>query len=129
LAMIALVAANRIGLYHDVWLTAALDGRYRLYGLIVAAVCAIDLLRRMESQRWLSRGALVVLIGALALDVDWYFYRANHAYAAAQSRLHAINLWMRTGDTSELPSWANSPEMAGHALARAAEAAVFTPGK
>ena len=127
IAMIALIAVNRALLYQDAMLAAMLDGRYKLYGLLVAAVCAIDLLRRLEFRRSLPHCAVIVLLGTFVLDVDWYFYRANHAYAAAQTRLHAMESWMRTGNTSELPSWANSPEMAGQALARATDAGIFKP--
>jgi hypothetical protein len=127
LAMIFLIAVNRMLLYQDAMLAAALDGRYKLYGLLITAVCAINLLRRIQYKRWSAYGAALVLLGAFLMDVDWYFYRANHAYSAAQSRLHAIDVWVRTGSTSELPSWANSPEMAGRALERAADAGIFFP--
>jgi hypothetical protein len=128
LMLAATIAVNRIQVYNDSWLRAALDGRYRIYGLLVFAACAIDLVRRAEKrERWQLRAPLIALTAAAALNVVWYAYRTNHAVRAADSRSHALALWVRNGDPSELPSWNHPADMAGQALSRAVKAGVFKP--
>ena len=128
LMTIALITLNRAPLYKDVMLIATLDGRYRIYGLLVAALCMIDCLQQLDSRQLLTRRLLgSVMACALIFNVGWYAYRADTMGAAALARTVALQIWLRTGDTSELPSWALEPEIAGRILHRATAAGVFRP--
>jgi hypothetical protein len=128
LMMITLVVLSRAHLHEETALGASLDGRYRIYGLLIAALCIIDVLRQLDTrQRLTARLMGAVLAGALTFNVGWYAYRFDTIRFAALTRTHGLQTWMKTGDSSELRSWAVPTDTAAAILGRAVAAGVFRP--
>jgi hypothetical protein len=122
-----LIAVNRVGIYSDDWVLAALDGRYRLYGLVACTACLVDAYQNMGGNRWLRHARPAVLAGAMVFSFGWYILRVGPDTGSARTRVDALQHWLSTGDPSLLPSWANSPTMAGDALTAAVMDGIFRP--
>ena len=126
--LVVIIAVQRSEQYEEVLLSASLDGRYRIYSLMIAAVCVLDVLRRLRDGRRLGTALIpAVVTCAVIFNIGWYVHRLDTMREMAVDRVQALQIWLATGDESRLPSWDLRPETAARLLALAIRAGVFRP--
>ncbi|MBK8755551.1 MAG: hypothetical protein IPL99_29755 [Candidatus Competibacteraceae bacterium] len=105
---------------------AALDGRYRIYGILFAAIVFIGVLHNFQSRGYLSvKNKKIVLLIALFFNIGW-FYRFDSIRYTAQHRTQAMRVF-GYHDPSVLPIWAVIPEYAASNLDKAISSGVYKP--
>jgi hypothetical protein len=126
--LVVVIAIQRSQEYEDMLLSASLDGRYRIYGLMIAALCVVDVLRRLSPHGRLGRAIIPAAVACVVIfNIVWYVHRLDTMRDMAASRQQALQIWLATGDASRLPSWDLRPETAAQFLSLAIRAGVFRP--
>ena len=126
--LVAVIAIQRSQEYEEVLLSASLDGRYRIYSLMIAAVCVLDFLRRLKERGRLGTALIPTIVTcAVIFNIGWYVHRVDAMRDMAVDRVQALQLWLATGDESRLPSWDLPPETAAQLLSLAIRVGVFRP--
>ncbi|MBK8755523.1 MAG: hypothetical protein IPL99_29590 [Candidatus Competibacteraceae bacterium] len=126
--MLLLIVVGRTELYHDNLMKAALDGRYRIYGILFAAIVFIGVLHNFQSRGYLSvKNKKIVLLIALFFNIGWFSYRFDSIRYTAQHRTQAMRVYLATHDPSVLPIWAVIPEYAASNLDKAISSGVYKP--
>jgi hypothetical protein len=103
LLMIALIVAARVSIYEGRIAEAAIDGRYRIYGILTAAVLAVSAVDKFASSPAMrTRIRVAAVLCALAFNVGWFAARIPSMNAAAKERTEGMRLYLLSHDTSRL---------------------------
>lgn len=122
------IAIDRVIEYQNNVVAASLDGRYRLYGLLILAICAVDIVRRaghVHHPGSLMRNAIVA--GSVLFCGCQYALSFPELREGAKAREAAFQHWRQTGDSRALSRPAGNSADPGRVLSRAAQLRVFRP--
>jgi hypothetical protein len=126
--MIALIVVGRTEIYQDDLLSASLDGRYRLYGMLFTAVLAISLVRSLESAGFSTARLQVAVVAiALVVNVHTYVYKSAQLERWAENWVAAMRSYVQEGDDSRLSTWALPRDQATRQLDQAIVAGRYRP--
>lgn len=126
--MLLLIVVGRTETYHDDLIDAALDSRYRIYGIIFTAFVLIDVLYRLQLRGFLSyRTKVSVLVLALAFNIGWFYSRLDSMRNNAEDISKAMQVYLADQNPSFLPTWAVSRRLATRNLDLAIFTGVYKP--
>jgi hypothetical protein len=128
LMIVGLIAVGRASLYEgDLW-GASLDGRYRIYSILISALCCIDLVGRFrERGDAAARLSTVLVTLALLFNLVWFVPSIIRMRFDAVASEKAMKHWQETRDISVLPIWSTPPEDARTNLVNAISSGVYRP--
>lgn len=128
LMIIGLIAVGRASVYEgDLW-GASLDGRYRIYSMLFAALCSVDFVGRLRNQGRFSAQFLATIVAlALLFNLVWFIPSVFKMRFESVARKNAMRHWLKSGDIALLPIWSTPAEEAGTNLANAIKTGVYRP--
>ncbi|MBI3706046.1 MAG: hypothetical protein HY244_19820, partial [Rhizobiales bacterium] len=101
--MLSLIVAGRLEIYHDKILTASLDGRYRIYGILFTAVVLVSALDKLRLAGFLGgRATTIVVLCALAFNVSWFSSRFGSMSSNAVELVEGMRRYVINHDPSRL---------------------------
>jgi hypothetical protein len=113
LLMIALIVAARVSIYEGRIAEAAIDGRYRIYGILFAAVLAVSAVDRFASSPAMrTRIRIAAVLCAFVFNVGWFASRGPSMNAAAKERTEGMGRYLLSHDPSRLITGAFNRERA-----------------
>lgn len=128
LMVIGLIAVGRASAYaNDVW-AASLDGRYRMYSMLFAALCVIDGAGRLAQRGRIAAPLVTGLLAvSLAFNVAWFVPSWTTMRRDAAGRTAAMKHWRDTRDASALPVWSTPRRQAEANLSTAVATGSYRP--
>ena len=126
--MIILIVFGRAKIYQSDLISAALDGRYTLYGMLFTAVSAISAVRIVQVRGCsITRIKMVILALAIVVNVGMFTASFVKSSGEARTRLEAMRLFVSNGVGTGLTTWAVPRDYAVRELKLAIANGLYCP--
>jgi hypothetical protein len=113
LLMIALIVVARVSVYEGRIAEVAIDGRYRIYGILISAVLVVSTVDKIvSSPAWRTCIRAGAVLGALVFNVAWFTARLPSMNADAKQRVEGMRLYVLRHDPSGVITGAIDREQA-----------------
>lgn len=113
LLQIVMIVVGRAEVYGDDYLSAAHDGRYAIYGVMISALALTNAAGLHQSGWWGRKNVrCVMLILLMTYNFLWQFYGVWKMMDISVAREVAMEKYLKTGNADDLDYWAIDKDQA-----------------
>ena len=128
LMIISLIVLGRTEIYHENLKQAALDGRYRIYGILFTAVSIIAFLQFVPIRKYLNtRIKMIIILIAFIFNVSWFIKSYITVRHNTRVQCNAMKSFLNDNNAVDLATWAVPKAKAVKSLELAIALGIYKP--